>query len=206
MYSLKQRFWSMLTGWGSIGLAYGLTSSKDQATAYLLPPSAIDLWIDFDPNAIWAYLSFFLLVPLAFLACPQHRLNWLTRSMQLSALVAGVIFILWPTTMEFPPVTQDTFSASMLKLLILVDSVRNCLPSLHVTLTLLSVAALWQRAQHLRNIALTGWGSVISFSILQLHRHQFVDLLGGIALALCAGAISLYFFKDKAAICVKRPI
>jgi hypothetical protein len=59
MNSLYFRLWMMLTGWGAVGLVYSLTSSQDQASAIMLQPSAMDLWFDFDPNAIWLYLSFF---------------------------------------------------------------------------------------------------------------------------------------------------
>lgn len=204
MNSLYLRLWTMLTGWGAVGLIYSLTSSQDQASAIMLQPSAIDLWFDFDPNAIWLYLSFFPLVALAYLFCPQTRLIWLARSMQLSALGAGIIFTFWPTTMQFPPVTQDTFSASVLKLLIQYDSLQNCLPSLHVTLTILAVCALWQRTHILRSTVIALWGAAITVSILQLHRHQFVDLLGGTALAICAGLLTQRVLNIRAEMAVRR--
>ncbi len=198
MNSLYLRLWTMLTGWGAVGLVYSLTSSQDQASAIMLQPSAIDLWFDFNPDAIWLYLSFFPLVALGYLLCPAQRLLWLARSMQLSALGAGVIFIFWPTTMIFPPVTQDTVSAAVLNLLISFDSLQNCLPSLHVTLTILAVCALWQKHTLLRSLFFAGWGLAITVSILQLHRHQFVDLLGGAVLAIAAGLLAQRILSRKA--------
>lgn len=198
MNSLYWRLWYMLIGWGSVGLIYSLTSSQDQISATMLTPSALDNWFEFDPSAIWIYLSFFVLVPLAYFLCPQQRLIWLARAMQLSALGAGLIFMLWPTTMQFPEVTQNTFSASALKILIRYDSLQNCLPSLHVTLTILAVWAVWQKPHPVRNWIIALWALAITISILQLHRHQFVDALGGVILALCAGLLSQLTFSIKA--------
>lgn len=197
MNSLYLRLWYMLTGWGAVGVVYSLTSSQDQASAHLLQPSIVDLWFKFDPNAIWFYLSFFILCAYAYLCCPQQRLVWLARSMQLSAIGAGIVFTLWPTTMEFPAVTQETLSADVLRLLIQLDSLQNCLPSLHVTLTILAVYALWQKTQLLRSILIALWGVAITISILQLHRHQFVDALGGAALAILAGMFAHYILHRK---------
>lgn len=199
MNSLYSRLWYMLTGWGAVGVVYSLTSSQDQASAHLLQPSVVDLWFEFDPSAIWLYLSFFILCAYAYLCCPQQRLVWLARSMQLSAVGAGIVFTFWPTTMEFPAVTQETLSADVLRLLIQLDSLQNCLPSLHVTLTILAVYALWQKTQLFLSLFTALWGIAITVSILQLHRHQFVDVLGGAALAIlaCIFAHSILNWKNK---------
>lgn len=199
MNSLYSRLWYMLTGWGAVGVVYSLTSSQDQASAHLLQPSVVDLWFEFDPSAIWLYLSFFILCAYAYLCCPQQRLVWLARSMQLSAVGAGIVFTFWPTTMEFPAVTQETLSADVLRLLIQLDSLQNCLPSLHVTLTILAVYALWQKTQLFLSLFTALWGIAITVSILQLHRHQFVDVLGGAALAIfaCIFAHSILNWQNK---------
>ncbi len=197
MTALNERLWYMLTGWGSIALVYGLTSSQDQSAGIMLKPSAIDLWFDFNPDTIWIYLSFFLLVPLAYFICQRQYLVWLARSMQLSALGAGIIFMVFPTTMEFPEVTQTGFNADMLRLLIRYDSLLNCLPSLHVTLTILAVWALWNRSLPLRNLIITIWGIAITVSILQLYRHQFVDALAGTILACLAGWLAQALLNAK---------
>lgn len=188
--SISKRLWYMLIGWGSIVVIYVLTSSKDQDAAYMLQPSAVDLWFKFDPHGIWLYLSFFIFVPLGYLLCAKKNLIWLTGAMQLSALGAGLIFILWPTTMVFPEVTQTGVSASMLKLLMHHDSLQNCLPSLHVTLTILVVWALWKPRHPFFNLFFGLWGIAILISILQLHRHQFIDMVCGTILAVCTGLLA----------------
>lgn len=205
MNALYERLWYMLTGWGSIALVYGLTSSQDQTAGIMLKPTVIDLWFDFNPDTIWIYLSFFLLVPLAYLICQRQYLIWLARSMQLSAFGAGIIFIAFPTTMEFPEVTQNGFNADMLRLLISYDLLLNCLPSLHVTLTILAVWTLWEKGHLLRNIIITAWGIAITVSILQLYRHQFVDAVAGAILACLAGWLTQIWLTAKTESCKENP-
>lgn len=184
---LRTRLCAMMIGWGMVGIVYGISGLRGPESAFHLSPSAIDLWFRFDPTAIWAYLSFFALVPLGYLASTPERLFWLMRAMVLCALGAGVVFAIFPTTMSFPPTPSTGISAAMLAALIRVDTLVNCLPSLHVALSLICVAALWDGKKPYRMAALILWLAVIFLSILQLQRHQFVDLLAGAALAFWAG-------------------
>ena len=186
---ISTRLAAMAIGWGAVGVIYGISGLRGPESAFHLTPSAIDLWFRFDPTAIWAYLSFFLLVPLGYLASTPERLVWLMRAMVLCALGAGLVFAIFPTTMSFPPTPTTGVSAGMLAALIRVDTLVNCLPSLHVALSLICAAALWDAKKPWRMVALIVWLAVICLSILQLQRHQFVDLLAGAALALWAGLV-----------------
>ena len=185
-----RRSWYMLSGWGAIGVVYTLTSSKDQASAHMLQPGAVDSWFSFDPLAIWPYMSFFLIVPLGYMLVPLSRAAWLSRAMIIAALGAALVFVLFPTTMVYPAVTQQGLSAELLKQLMHYDSVQNCLPSLHVTLTALTVLALWDRERPVFSVLVGLWGLAIILSILVLRRHQFVDLLAGLALVVPAAGLA----------------
>lgn len=183
------RFAFMAVGWGSIGTVYTLSGLRDVSQAHVLDPSPVDLWFTFNPGAIWVYMSFFAFVPLGYFCTPPQQVKWLCAAMMISAGCAAVVFNLFPTTMTFPPVTQDGISAEALKLLMRYDALVNCLPSLHVTLTTLALFALWDNARMGRNLLLTTWAVAISVSILPLYRHQFVDLLAGLALAVFAALL-----------------
>ena len=180
----------MVMGWGAIGVIYTISGQRNADMAHRLEPSAIDLWFTFQPGAIWIYMSFFLFIPLGYFCTPSQRVKWLSLVMGLSALGAGVVFAIFPTTMDFPEVTGQGVSAGALKLLMRVDTTVNCLPSLHVTLTSLALFALWQREHLWRNLGFTVWALAIAMSILPLYRHQFVDFLAGLALALIACAVA----------------
>ncbi|MEN1181167.1 inositol phosphorylceramide synthase, partial [Pseudomonas aeruginosa] len=99
------RLKQMLLGWGTVGVIYNF-SDYLQGEGYQLTPSIIDNLIAFSPSAVWLYLSFFFIVPLGYLSTPLCHLRWLARSMQISALVAGVFYLLWPTTMHYPSFDQ----------------------------------------------------------------------------------------------------
>lgn len=135
------RLKQMLLGWGTVGVIYNF-SDYLQGEGYQLTPSIIDNLIAFSPSAVWLYLSFFFIVPLGYLSTPLCHLRWLARSMQISALVAGVFYLLWPTTMHYPSFDQMGISAGALNRLIAIDSSQNCFPSLHAALTLLAVWAI----------------------------------------------------------------
>lgn len=186
MKVLAYRLWQMLLGWGFVGLVYN-SSDRWQGAGYQLAPSWVDRLIPFSPHAIWLYLSFFLIIPLSYLFCPPCRLRWLRSSMQLSALFAGAIYLLWPTTMDYPSALSTSLSSSLLAGLIAIDSKQNCLPSLHIALTVLAVWAMVDNSRKLRNLLLVAWGLAIAFSIVQLRRHLFVDAFSGAALAVVVG-------------------
>ncbi len=186
---MRDRLWCLLTGWGAVGVVYNLTDAF-QRPGTVLSPSFIDQMVSFNPAGIWLYLSFFLVIPLGYLTCPVGRLHWLRNAMVITALFSGAVYLLWPTTMLYPTFTPDaSLSARMLTQLIHVDSAQNCLPSLHMALTTLAVWAMSSRAHLLRTLCFLLWYLAIGFSILQLRRHLFVDLLSGTALALCVGAL-----------------
>lgn len=189
----------LLLGWGVVGVIYHLTDNL-QGAGQVITPSWIDNLIPFSTSAIWAYLSFFLIVPAGYFLAPLTAVRWLTRSMQLTAVGAGIVYLLWPTTLVTPPDIGQGIESMLLKQLISVDSAQNCFPSLHVALTFLAVWAIARSRQHLLTLAFILWGGVIAFSILQLKRHLFIDLIGGVVLALGAGMLVSWIInrqKDK---------
>jgi len=180
------RLRQMLLGWGCVGLIYNSTD-RWQAPGTVLQPGAIDRLIPFDPAGVWLYLSFFLLIPLAYLAGPTERLRWLRTAFQLSALAAGAVFMAWPTTLSYPPNDGNSLSSSLLAALTSIDSAQNCFPSLHMALTVLAIWALHDARQPAKNVLFWLWGLAIAFSIIQLRRHLFIDLVSGTGLGLAVG-------------------
>lgn len=178
----------LLLGWGTVGVIYQLSDSL-QGEAQAITPSLIDNYIPFSASAIWAYLSFFLIVPAGYFLAPITAVRWLTRTMQLSAALAGVIYVFCPTTLVTPLDPGQGVDSLLLKQLISIDSAQNCFPSLHVALTLLAVWAIAKSRRYWLTAVFVCWGGVIALSILQLKRHLFIDLLGGVVLALATGIL-----------------
>ncbi|KFX18430.1 phosphatase PAP2 family protein [Pectobacterium betavasculorum] len=187
------RLKALLFGWGSVGVVYQL-SAQFQGQGTVLPPSMVDEWIPFSASAIWLYLSFFIIIPLSYLFCPITRLAGLRRATQLTALIAGAVYLIFPTTMVYPQVVGDDLSARLLQLLQRIDSPQNCLPSLHIALTVLAVWAMSDSQQKVKTGLYFLWGAAIAFSILQLRRHLFIDLVTG---AMLAGIVGWIFLRSR---------
>ncbi|UUE36242.1 phosphatase PAP2 family protein [Pectobacterium aroidearum] len=195
------RLKALLFGWGSVGVVYQL-SAQFQGQGTVLPTSFIDEWIPFSPSAIWLYLSFFIIVPLSYLSCPIARLAGLRRATQLTALIAGAVYLIFPTTMVYPQAVGDDFSTRLLQLLQRIDSPQNCLPSLHIALTVLAVWAMSDSQQKVKTGLYLLWGMAIAFSILQLRRHLFIDLVTG---AMLAGIAGWVFLRSREAVTAVSP-
>ena len=182
MSELRQRLKYMLLGWGTVGFIYSLCD-RLQGEGYRLSPLWFDSVIPFSPDAVWLYLSFFLIVPLGYLLTAYDRVQWLVRAMQCAALGAGIIYVLWPTTMTYPSLTEAGGASDVLGWLIVIDSSQNCFPSLHAALTVLAVWAIAAGRRRWMSVASIIWAVAIAFSILQLKRHLFIDLVAGASLA-----------------------
>ncbi|MEQ9893660.1 phosphatase PAP2 family protein [Pectobacterium aroidearum] len=195
------RLKALLFGWGSVGVVYQL-SAQFQGQGTVLPTSFIDEWIPFSPSAIWLYLSFFIIVPLSYLSCPIARLAGLRRATQLTALIAGAVYLIFPTTMIYPQAVGDDFSTRLLQLLQRIDSPQNCLPSLHIALTVLAVWAMSDSQQKVKTGVYLLWGMAIAFSILQLRRHLFIDLVTG---AMLAGMTGWIFLRSRESVTAVSP-
>ncbi|WP_455820138.1 phosphatase PAP2 family protein [Pseudomonas cerasi] len=187
---ILRRLVAMLAGWGSVGVIYTF-SDRWQGAGMVMHPGIVDRMIPFSADGIWLYLSFFLLIPAGYLFCRPEKLRWLTGSMIFTALVCGTVYLLWPTTLVYPVDSGQGLSSHLLAQLVAADSTQNCLPSLHMALSLLAVWALYQPEHRWRNGLFILWGALIALSILQLRRHLFIDLVSGALVALICGWIWL---------------
>ena len=200
MRSFFFRSGQLLLGWGSVGVIYHLVD-RLQGAGQVIPPSWVDKMIPFSASAIWLYLSFFLIIPLGYFLAPLNAVRWLARAMQLAALGAGAVYLIWPTTLIAPTDPGAGMASSLLKTLMAVDSAQNCLPSLHITLTMLAVWAVAKSRHTLTTLIFIFWGIAIAFSILQLKRHLFIDLVGGVVLASVAGALAYWMTTKHKDLC-----
>ncbi len=188
--TVRGRLLHLLAGWGSVGLVY-FSSDVLQGQGVLLPETAIDRAIPYTDAAIWLYLSFFILIPDAYLAADAARVRWLARAMALSALMCGMVFLLYPTTLAYPPVGDGhAWSTQALRLLQAADSAQNCLPSLHGALTLLCVWALCDKRHLLRSALTVLLGVAICYAIIALRRHVSIDLAAGLLVGIAGGMLA----------------
>ncbi|WP_262362743.1 phosphatase PAP2 family protein [Providencia rustigianii] len=184
-FSLVLRGSYLLLGWGTVGIIYSFTGHFHDA-AHLISPSIIDNYIAYSPSAIWLYLSFFLFIPCGYLLSESVKVKPLMWQMILCAVLSGMVYLLYPTTAIFPQELGNGLTQQALVGLLQVDTPQNMLPSLHVSLTLISLVALWRQGKPIQNLLWLVWALVIIFSVLQLKRHLFIDVAGGVVCALIA--------------------
>lgn len=185
MKEILRRLLCCLIGWGTVGVVYSYTGQASP-TATLLSPSFIDSLFSFSVNAIWFYLSFFIFIPLGYLLCQSKNVRPLMVAMQLCALISGCVYLLFPTTMVYVNFADVSLTSRALSALISIDSPQNLLPSLHVSLTLVVLAALWSKQQKYRTAFYLLWAVAICLSVLVLKRHLFIDVVTGAVTAFGA--------------------
>lgn len=177
-----------LLGWGTVGIVYHFTEQVTDR-AVMLSPSFIDNRIPFSANSVWLYFSFFIFIPIGYLFSANSRAKPLMFSMQLCAVFSGVIYMLFPTTMSYPAAPCLSFSEQALCDLVRIDSPQNLLPSLHVSLTLVVLNALWMNNKKWHTAAYLLWAIAICASVLILKRHLLIDVVAGAITAV----IAVYF-------------
>ncbi len=184
---LKYRLHHMLIGWGTVIVIYFSVAWRDVQVS-ILPELWLDEQLAFTPHAIWFYLLFFLFIPFVYLKSPLDKVLYLRYAMQISAVISGFIFFFFPTQLIYPSVAGSNLSEQLLKILMLIDTPKNCFPSLHAALSFIGIFFFWQAKKIVQSILIAFWGVAIMLSIIYLRRHLSLDLISG----LCIGLLSCF--------------
>lgn len=163
----------------------------------IVPLTALDRWIGFQPWAIALYASLWLYISLVpmLLRSGRELLPYLS-AVTLLTCVGFVIFFFWPTAVPRPDIDWARYpSVAFLKS---VDASGNACPSLHVAFSALTCIWLerWLRRAAappaLRAVNLL-WCLAIAYSTLATKQHVVLDAAAGGALGLAIAAPHLYF-------------
>ncbi len=155
---------------------------------FVLPLTALDRLVPFQPVMLWPYLSLWLYVGVA--PGLQRGLGELLAygAWVGALLVAGLaIFYVWPTAI--PPHGLDRAAHPGFAMVEGVDANGNACPSMHVAIAVFTAVRLhavlreagapWPLA-----LANLGWCALIAWSTLAVRQHVLVDVLAGSALGL----------------------
>jgi hypothetical protein len=133
------------------------------------------------PSMIWVYFSVTPLMLLPAILLDIEQLNRLAKQMMLAMLIAGVVFLIFPATIGYPPPENPPAAIEILRS---IDRPYNLVPSLHVALSLIIMRNL-HPVFDARGKALLGiWMIALVVSVLLTHQHHLADVLGGLLLAL----------------------
>jgi membrane-associated phospholipid phosphatase len=161
----------------------------------LMPLTALDHWIGFQPLALFPYVSLWLYVGFA----PALQLTFrelLVYGLWISALCATglTVFHFWPTAV--PPRLMDVSGFPGFTLLQGVDAPGNACPSMHVAVAIFSAICLHDLLEHIRapatlrllNIA---WFVAIAYSTMAIKQHVALDAAAGALLGTVFALTSL---------------
>ncbi len=192
----KQRIISMLMGWCVVGIVYGSTRFIS-GEHWIIPELWLDQQIPFSTQGIWLYLSFFVVVPFAFLSAPLVKIKPMTIAIIISALISGLVFVIFPTTLVYPEFNQKTLADQIFYWLLWIDTAQNCLPSLHASLTVICLLTLWNNQKILISLTYFVISLAIGFSIIQLRRHLSLDVGAGIFVGILAYIVALRWHQNS---------
>ncbi len=153
---------------------------RDHVRLFVRQELAIPLW----PPAILVYDSLYLLFLLAPLVVREReRFRRVALTAAATIGISGVCFLLIPAKLGFdaPVVTGSLSTIFAVSDKINLDY--NLVPSLHVALTTLCLAAFWRGATRLVRVGLVVWGAALGLSTLLTHQHHVIDVIAGVVVA-----------------------
>jgi len=163
--------------------------------ATVMPLTALDRQIPFQPQALVAYVSLWLYVGIAPGLLVTLR-EIIAYGLGISALCAGGLacFYAWPTMV--PALGLDVSGHAGLALLQSVDATGNACPSLHVGSAIFT--ALWLghllrqvRVPRVLRILNGVWFAAITYSTLATKQHVVLDALAGALLGIAIALPSI---------------
>jgi membrane-associated phospholipid phosphatase len=153
----------------------------------------VELAMPFVPACVLAYLSLdlvFLMLP--FVLRTRSELRALAVCLAAITAVAGVGFVLVPAELAYPP--QDPGGWAVPFAVARAMALRyNLVPSLHVAMGCVCLAAYGDRCGAAGKMLLAAWAAAIVASTLLAHQHHLLDVATGLGLA---GA-GKYFIYDR---------
>lgn len=171
--------------WGSICLTTFLvvfypidyfTSTRSLSFNVALP---VDRLMPYCGSMFYVYAAALLLpffVPLL-AACPGAIKAW-GRKMVVAILVSGIIYLIFPVYNDrgIAGAAATDFSA----LMVIIAGKHNFLPSLHVSLSLITLKACWRKSHALLQAWLVSLAILMIASTLLTWQHYFADVIAAI--------------------------
>jgi membrane-associated phospholipid phosphatase len=164
---------------------YGGTLWLNQERGYYLNLFADwELHVPLIPGFIYPYFSIFVLFLLPPFALRVSALRCLAKQLALATFIAGTLFLLFPTRLGFTSHPTLNQLPALFRLLVDVDLPYNLCPSLHVAYGTLTILAIQPASSRRARLLLGLWLALMCASVVLVHQHHLLDILGGIMLAL----------------------
>jgi membrane-associated phospholipid phosphatase len=169
-------------------IGYFLVLRHPAYPATLMPLTALDHLVPFQPAALFPYLTLWLYVGFA-PGLQQTFRHLVVYGLWISALcVTGLgLFYFWPTTVS--PRLMDVSGFPGFALLEGVDAPGNACPSMHVAVAIFSAICLDDLLRHVRAPAAlrllnVAWFVAIAYSTMAIKQHVALDVAAGALLGV----------------------
>jgi membrane-associated phospholipid phosphatase len=125
------------------------------------------------------------------------RLRFVLACYAIASLLAFCCYWLWPVGMLRPAMRGDGTGEALMRLVFAVDKEANCFPSSHVFLAILG-AMLVSTGAASRLVRVLTWllAILVCCTTVTTGQHYFIDILGGIAVALIGFAAARRLLPD----------
>lgn len=145
-----------------------------------------ELGIPLVPALTPVYASIVLLFTLPLFCLDATGLRVLAKRMAWAIVLAGAVFLLFPAKLGHSWSVQADQLNLALQLIRSVDRPHNLFPSLHIALSTITVATVYHCLPRGGRALLGLWLLAIYASVLLVHQHHVLDVIGGALLAwLC---------------------
>ncbi len=142
------------------------------------------------PFVPWTAAIYLTIMPLLWLAPfilrTRERLLPLFVALCTEVTVAGVVFCIFPVELSFPAHELSGPEGLLIDLTRAITLQYNCVPSLHVAITLTAAWAYQDAGGTRWRIFVWCWAAAIVASTLSAHQHHLVDVATGAALSMAA--------------------
>jgi membrane-associated phospholipid phosphatase len=153
----------------------------------------VELRIPLVPAMTVFYISIYLLFFIApFVLRTRREIRALVCALAVAIACGGITFLALPAELAFTPPREDALGiwAGLFHLADRLNLTYNLVPSLHVALAVVCVAAFSPRAPGAVRAALWSWAALIAASTVLTHQHHVLDVATGWLLALiCERAV-----------------
>jgi membrane-associated phospholipid phosphatase len=136
------------------------------------------------PWMIWPYLTLFSLFLLPLFHMSSEQISVLSRQSTATLIIAGAIFLLFPTHSGFVHTSIVGLHEPLFGVLAMVDTPYNLAPSLHVAFGALILLGCAEQTSAVLAWSYRFWLLIMSASTVLIHQHHVFDVLSGLALAL----------------------
>jgi membrane-associated phospholipid phosphatase len=184
---------SVLTG--IFFIAYFFVQRHPAYPPMLMPRTALDLLIPFQPAALLAYVSLWIYVGVG-PGIQRTFLDFAAYGLWLCALCVGglAIFYFLPTQVPAPILSATRFPG--FDVLHRVDEASNACPSMHVAVAIFTAVRVDAALRSLRvplpvRMLNATWFMVIAYSTLAIKQHVVLDVAAGALLGLGFAMMSL---------------